>query len=71
MDEIEVLWRKTKLEASKNGRSWKSAMVILSIIHLPMVIINSFGESAKLGTASVAITTVGNLGAAQNISTGF
>jgi hypothetical protein len=46
-------------------------MVILSIIHLPMVIINSFGESAKLGTASVAITTVGNLGAAQNVSTVF
>jgi len=45
-------------------------MLILSVIHLPMAIINTFGISAVSSTAAnAAVTTVGNLGPAINVTT--
>ena len=39
-------------------------MVILSVLHLPVLILNTFGTDTK--TLSAAMTTFGNLGSAMN-----
>ena len=44
-----------------------SVMIILSILHLPMIVINAFGATLQYDTVSVAATTLGNLGTAANI----
>jgi len=45
-----------------------SVMFILSILHLPMIVINTFGAALQYDTVSVAATTLGNLGTAANIT---
>ena len=42
-------------------------MLIMSIIHLPAIIINMFGASMQYESNIAAITTLGNIGSASDV----
>ena len=44
-------------------------MVILSFIHLPVLMINTYGATMQYGASSAALTTFGNLGSASEVLT--